>query len=47
MLLHDTEELDNNLGAWSNKDLALSSFLGVVDALQGIVEDGGLDHDGD
>jgi hypothetical protein len=38
MLLHDTEELDNDLGAWSDQDLALSRLLGVVDGLERIVE---------
>jgi hypothetical protein len=33
MLLHHTEEFDNDLRAWSDEDLALSSFLGVVDGL--------------
>jgi len=42
VLLHDMEELDNDLRARSNEDLALSSFFGVADALQRIVEDGGL-----
>ena len=31
VLLHDTEELDDDLGARSNQDLSLSSLLGVVD----------------
>jgi hypothetical protein len=44
MFLHGAEELDNNLGAWSDQNLALSSFFGVVDALQRIVEDRCLDH---
>lgn len=44
MLLHDTEELDNDLGAWSDENLALSLLLGVVDGVQRIVEDGGSDH---
>jgi len=38
MLLHDTEEFDNDLGARSDHDLSLSSLLGIVDALQAIVE---------
>jgi hypothetical protein len=28
----------------SDQDLALSGLLGIVDALKGIVEDGGSDH---
>ena len=39
MFLHGAEELDNDLGAWSDQNLALSSFFSVVDALQRIVED--------
>ena len=39
VLLHHTEELDNDLGARSDEDLALSSLLGVVDGFQRIVED--------
>ena len=44
VLLHDTEELDDDLGRWSNKDLSLSRLLGVVDGVERIVEDRGLDH---
>jgi len=44
MFLHGAEELDNDLGAWSDQNLALSSFFGVVDALQRIVEDRCFDH---
>ena len=44
MLLHDTEELDDDLGGWSNKNLSLSGLLGVVDGIERIVEDGGLNH---
>jgi hypothetical protein len=44
MSLHGAEELDNNLGAWPDQNLALSSFFSVVDALQRIVEDRCLDH---
>ena len=47
MFLHGAEELDNDLGAWSDQNLALSSLFGVVDVLQGIVEDGCFDHGGD
>jgi hypothetical protein len=42
--LHDLEELDNDLGAGSDHDLALAGLLGVVDAVEGIVENGGADH---
>ena len=46
MLLHDLEELDNDLGGGTDQDLALAGLLGVVDAVEGIVEDGGADHFG-
>lgn len=39
VLLHDSEEFDNDLGAWSDKDLSLSGLFGVVDCVQRIVED--------
>jgi len=39
MLLHHTKELDNNLRARSDEDLALSGLLCVVDRVEGIVED--------
>jgi len=39
MLLHDTEKLDNDLGAGSDQDLALSGLFGVVDGVERIVED--------
>jgi hypothetical protein len=44
MLLHHTKELDNNLGARSDEDLALSSLLCIVDGVERIVEDRSLDH---
>lgn len=44
MLLHDAQELDNDLGAGADEDLALARLLGVVDGVERIVEDGGLDH---
>ena len=44
MLLHDREELDNDLGRRTDQDLALAALLGVVDGVEGIVEDGSLDH---
>ena len=46
MLLHNTEELDNDLGGGSDQDLSLSGLLGVVDGIERIVEDGGLNHFG-
>lgn len=44
VLLHDLQELDNDLGRRSDQDLALAGLLGVVDVLEGIVENGGADH---
>ena len=46
MLLHHLQELDDDLGARADHDLALASLLGVVDGLERIVEDGCFDHDG-
>lgn len=46
MTLHDLQELDDNLGAWADQNLALAGLLGVVDGIERIVEDGGLDHFG-
>ena len=44
MALHDAEELDDDLGGRSDQDLALAGLLGVVDALESIVENGSADH---
>lgn len=44
VLLHDAQELDDDLGAGSDEDLTLASLLGIVDALESVVEDGSLDH---
>jgi hypothetical protein len=44
--LHDGQELDDDLGGGADQDLALASLLGVVDSIQAVVEDGGLDHFG-
>ena len=46
MLLHHSQELDNDLRARPDHDLALSSFLGMVDRFEGVVEDAGFDHFG-
>jgi hypothetical protein len=46
MLLHHTEELDNDLRARSDENLALSSLLGVVYRVECIVKDRSLDHVG-
>lgn len=34
--LHDSQELDDDLGRGSNHDLALTGLLGIVDGVQGI-----------
>ncbi len=47
MLLHAVQEFDDDLGAWSDEDLTLSSLFCVVDGIERIVEDTGFDHDGD
>jgi hypothetical protein len=39
VLLHDAQEFDDHFGAWSDQDLTLSGFLGVVDVFQRIIED--------
>lgn len=39
VLLHDTQELEDDFRAWSDHDLALASLFGVVDALEAIIED--------
>lgn len=39
MLLHDTEELDDDLGTRSDHDLSLSSLLSIVDRLEAVIED--------
>jgi len=46
MALHDLQELDNDLGAGSDQDLALAGLLGVVDGVEGIVENRSADHFG-
>ena len=44
--LHDLEELDNDLGAGSDHDLALAGLLGVVDGVESIVENRSANHFG-
>ena len=46
MSLHDLEELDDDLGARSDHDLALAGLLGVVDGVEGIVENRSANHFG-
>lgn len=38
MLLHDNEELNDDLRRWSDHDLALATLFGIVHALKGIIE---------
>lgn len=44
VLLHDFEELDDDLGRRSDEDLSLSSLLGIDDVVKTVVEDGLTDH---
>lgn len=46
MFLHDAEEFNDDLGARSDHALSLACLLGIVDSLEGIIENGGLDHSG-
>ena len=38
MLLHNAEELDNDLGAGSDENLSLPGLFGVIDGIERIVE---------
>lgn len=44
--LHDLEELDNDLGGRSDQDLTLAGLLGIVDGVEGVVENGSANHFG-
>ena len=44
VLLHDTEELDDDLGGRADKDLALAAALGIGDALESIVQHANTNH---
>lgn len=44
MLLHDAQELDDDLGRGSDEDLSLALALSVDDAVESIVEDGNANH---
>lgn len=46
MSLHHAQELDNNLRARTYQDLTLACLLGIVDGVERIVENAGLDHFG-
>lgn len=40
MLLHDSQEADDDLGGRSDEDLTLSTLLGVDDVVKAVGEDG-------
>jgi hypothetical protein len=44
VLLHDGQDLDDDLGGRSDQDLTLSSSFGVDDVVQAVVKDGDSDH---
>lgn len=44
MLLHDVQELDDDLGGRTDQHLTAAGLLGVVHGVERIVEDGGADH---
>lgn len=44
MLLHDRQELDDNLGGRTDNDLALAATFSIVDAVQAVVQDRDADH---
>lgn len=44
VLLHNRQELDDNLGRGTNENLSLTTAFGVVDVVQTIVQDGDSDH---
>ena len=46
MFLHDAQEFDDDFRTGSDEDLAFPSFLCIVDGIQRIVQDAGLDHGG-
>ena len=39
MLLHDAQELDDDLRRRSDEDLSLSGLFGIIDGVERIVED--------
>ena len=44
VLLHDLQELDDDLGGGTNKDLTLSTLFSIVNALESIVQHADTDH---
>jgi hypothetical protein len=44
VLLHNGQNLDDDLGRRSDQNLSLSSSLGVDDVVQAVVKNGDSDH---
>lgn len=44
VLLHNLQELDDDLRGWSDQDLTLTGLFGVVDGVQSVSKDGGSGH---
>ena len=44
MFLHDAQELDDDLGAGADENLAFAGFFGIVDGVKRIVEHTCFDH---
>lgn len=44
MLLHDDEELNDDLRRRSDHDLALAALFSIVHALEGIIQDANSHH---
>ncbi len=44
VLLHDLEELDDDLGGRADKDLALAAALSVGNVHESVVKDGDQNH---
>ncbi|EEQ39429.1 40S ribosomal protein S22 [Clavispora lusitaniae ATCC 42720] len=44
VLLHNLQELDDDLGGWSDQDLTLTGLFSVVDGVQSVSEDGSSGH---
>ena len=46
MLLHDSQEADNDLARGADEDLALAGALGIADVVEAVAEDRDADHVG-
>ena len=44
MLLHDSQELDDDLGDGANENLTLAALLSIINALKSIVQHAYKDH---